>query len=98
VRSQALVVEGVAAAWSGQQLGVVLRHTVISLSPTAHMASHTISFKLPEKLVLAKDVEFEVKSNGTKLGKLLVSQGNIEWVPANNSVKKKRLTWEKFAT
>ena len=61
------------------------------------MARHEVSFKLPEKLVLAKDVEFDVKSNGSKLGTLLVSKGNIEWVPANNSVKKHRLKWEKFA-
>jgi len=27
----------------------------------------------------------------------LISKGNIEWVPANNSVKKRRLSWEKFA-
>ena len=61
------------------------------------MATHIVSFKLPEKMVLAKDVSFDVKSNGAKLGTLLVSQGNIEWVPAYNSVKKRLLTWEKFA-
>lgn len=61
------------------------------------MPAHQISFKLPAKQILNKDVEFDIKSDGAKLGTLLVSQGNIEWVPANNSVKKKRLSWEKFA-
>ena len=61
------------------------------------MAKHAVSFKLPEKLVLAKDVKFDIKSNGSKLGTLLVSQGNIEWVPTYNSVKKHRLSWENFA-
>jgi hypothetical protein len=23
--------------------------------------------------------------------------GNIEWIPASNSVKKRRLTWERFS-
>jgi len=61
------------------------------------MAHHDISFEIPQKFVLSKDVVFEVKSDGMKLGSLLVSKGNIEWVPANNSVKKRRLSWEKFA-
>lgn len=61
------------------------------------MATHDVSFEIPQKFVLAKDVEFEIKSDGIKLGTLLISKGNVEWVPANNSVKKRRLTWEKFA-
>jgi hypothetical protein len=44
-----------------------------------------------------KDIEVSVRSDGSKLGTLLVSKGNIEWLPANNSVNKYRLTWEKFA-
>lgn len=61
------------------------------------MATHTVSFEIPQKLVLAKDVVFDVKSDGIKLGSLLISKGNIEWVPANHSVKKSRLSWERFA-
>ncbi|MDO8208748.1 MAG: hypothetical protein Q7T38_13145 [Gallionella sp.] len=61
------------------------------------MASHDISFKIPQKFILSKDVEFEVKSNGAKLGTLLISQGNVEWIPANKSVNKRRISWEKFA-
>lgn len=61
------------------------------------MTAHTVSFEIPQKLVLSKDVEFEIKSNSSKLGMLLISKGNVEWIPANNSVKKRRLTWEKFA-
>jgi len=61
------------------------------------LATHDVSFEIPQKFVLAKDVVFDIKSDGSKLGSLLISKGNIEWVPANNSVKKRRLTWEKFA-
>lgn len=61
------------------------------------MATHDVSFEIPQKLVLAKDVVFEIKSDGSKLGTLLVSKGNVEWIPASNSVKKHRLSWEKFA-
>ena len=61
------------------------------------MPSHRVSIALPQKLVLSKDVTFEISSAGRKLGELLVSKGNVEWVPANASVKKRRLTWEKFA-
>lgn len=61
------------------------------------MAEHEVSFAVPQKLALSKDIEFNVKSDGAKLGTLLISKGNIEWVPAGNSVKKRRLSWEKFA-
>ena len=31
------------------------------------------------------------------MGTVLISKGNIEWVPSGNSVNKKRLSWVKFA-
>jgi len=52
---------------------------------------------LSTKFVLHKDVELEIKKDGRKLGTALISKGNIEWVPAKNSVNKKRLSWAKFA-
>jgi len=61
------------------------------------LATHDVSFEIPQKFVLAKDVEFDIKSNGSKIGTLLISKGNVEWIPASNSVKKRRLSWEKFA-
>ena len=61
------------------------------------MAKHDVAFSIPQKFVLSKDVEFSVKSGGKKLGTLLISKGNIEWVPASNIVKKYRLSWERFA-
>ncbi|GHD59805.1 hypothetical protein [Jeongeupia chitinilytica] len=59
--------------------------------------AHQVSLNLNEKIVLHKDVEIEVKADGAKLGTLLVSKGNIEWLPVGNSVNKHRLTWKKFA-
>ena len=60
------------------------------------MAEHKVSFTMPTKIVLAKDVTFEVSSGGGKLGELLISKGNVEWVPANHR-KRRRLKWEQFA-
>jgi len=61
--------------------------------------AHEVSAKLHTQVVGNKDLEIEVKS-GTgaskpKLGTLLISQGNIEWVPANKQYKR-RLSWRKF--
>ena len=42
-------------------------------------------------------MKIEVKTDAGKLGTLLVSKGNIEWLPAGNSVNKKRMSWTKFA-
>ena len=59
--------------------------------------AHEVIANLHSKLVGNKDLEIEVKHDGAKLGTLLISRGNIEWLPANNSVNKHRLTWKKFA-
>lgn len=59
--------------------------------------AHEVSLDLNEKIVLHKDVEVEVKADGSKLGTLLISKGNIEWLPGGNSVNKQRLSWRKFA-
>jgi hypothetical protein len=64
--------------------------------------AHEVSAKLHTKVVAHKDLEIEVKTidggKPSKLGTLLVSKGNIEWLPKGNSVNKKRLTWVQFAT
>ena len=38
-----------------------------------------------------------VISVGLKVSITSRPKGNIEWVPATNSVKKRRLSWERFA-
>lgn len=48
-------------------------------------------------MVAYKDIEVSVRTDGINLGALLVSKGNIEWLPANRSVSKSWLSWEKFA-
>ena len=59
--------------------------------------AHEVSINLHTKLVQNKDVEIEIKKDGSKLGDLLISRGNIEWVPSGNSVNKHRMSWAKFA-
>jgi len=59
--------------------------------------AHEIVLNLATKVVLHKDIEVEVKKDGKGLGTLLISKGNLEWLPSGNSVNKKRLAWAKFA-
>lgn len=59
--------------------------------------AHEVGVTLHQKIVLNKDVEAEVKADGSMLGRILISKGNIEWVPAGHSVNKHRLSWKKFA-
>lgn len=59
--------------------------------------AHEVSLDINNKFVLHKDVKVEVKTDDGKLGTLLISKGNIEWLPAGNSVNKHRLGWKKFA-
>lgn len=59
--------------------------------------AHEVILGFTSKIVSNKDVTFDIKKDGKKLGTVLVSKGNIEWVPSGNSVNKKRLSWTKFA-
>ncbi len=59
--------------------------------------AHEVTLDISTKFLLHKDVTIEVKKDGRKLGTALISKGNIEWVPAGNSVNKKRLSWAKFS-
>ncbi|AOZ52394.1 hypothetical protein [Chromobacterium vaccinii] len=59
--------------------------------------AHEVTLNLSEKIILHKDVEFEIKLDGAKLGTLLISKGNIEWLPSGNSINKKQMTWRRFS-
>jgi hypothetical protein len=59
--------------------------------------AHEVTLDIATKFVLHKDVKIEVRTDKGKLGTLLVSKGNVEWLPAGNSVNKKRVSWTKFA-
>lgn len=59
--------------------------------------AHEVTLDISTRFVLHKDVEVDVKKDGRKLGTVLISKGNIEWLPAGNYVHKKRLSWPKFA-
>lgn len=61
------------------------------------MPTHEVSLNLHTKVIAHKDVELNIKSDGAKLGTLLISKGNVEWLPTNNSVTKFRLSWEGFS-
>jgi len=59
------------------------------------MAEHDIDMKFHSKIVENKDVEFDVYSDGPKLGCLKVSKGTIEWVP-NSHRSGFHMEWEAF--
>ena len=59
--------------------------------------AHKVRMDISSAFVNKTDVTFDIHENGSKLGTLLISRGNTEWVPAGNSVNKLRLKWSKFA-
>lgn len=63
--------------------------------------AHEVRLKIDTALVGKKDFEVVVRSTSGgrrgKLGTLLISKGNVEWLPRGNSVNKRRLSWVKFA-
>jgi hypothetical protein len=61
-----------------------------------HMPSHEIEASLPAHRIVNTDVTVIVKSDGAKLGELLISKGSIDWRPSKRQ-SSHRMTWEKFA-
>ena len=59
--------------------------------------AHDVSLDLNTKIVLNKDVQFQILKDGLALGRLLISKGNIEWLPPNRQKNGQRLSWDKFA-
>lgn len=59
--------------------------------------AHEVRATLHTKKVGNKDLEVVVSNDDGKLGTLLISKGNVEWLPAGNHVNKFRLAWAKFA-
>lgn len=63
--------------------------------------AHEVSATMFTKVVSHKDLEIEVKTikgeKQTKLGKLLISKGNIQWLPKGASVNMRQFTWAQFA-
>lgn len=59
--------------------------------------AHEVTLDIATKFVLNKDVKIDVKNTDGRLGTVLVSKGNIEWLPAGHHVNKKRLSWTQFA-
>jgi hypothetical protein len=59
------------------------------------MPRHDVDVEIPPKVVLNSDVRFVVRSDGQKLGELLVSRGTIAWVPGH-SPRAIHVVWEEF--
>ncbi len=48
--------------------------------------AYKVTFKAPERVLGREDLVFTVKQNGKKLGTLSVSQGPLEWAPADHDL------------
>jgi hypothetical protein len=63
--------------------------------------AHEIHLETNINQVVNKDITLVVKTgaNGklNKLGSLLISKGNVEWIPAKNHVNKHRISWTDLA-
>jgi hypothetical protein len=60
------------------------------------MPRHEIEASLPAHRIVNADVTVVVKSDGAKLGELLISKGSIDWRPSKHQTSH-RMSWEKFA-
>jgi hypothetical protein len=59
--------------------------------------AHEVRARIDTKIVGNKDLEIIVADSHGKLGTLLISKGNVEWLPKGNSVNKRRFYWYQFA-
>jgi len=56
--------------------------------------AHEVRARINTTIVAHKDLEIAVKtSQYGKMGTLLISKGNVEWLPKGNRVNRRRLSW-----
>ncbi|MEN3272472.1 MAG: hypothetical protein V7636_1233 [Actinomycetota bacterium] len=60
------------------------------------MPAHDIDVTIPAQTVLNKDMEISIRSDGRLFGRVRISRGSIDWLPANSPISR-RMSWEKFA-
>ncbi len=59
------------------------------------MATHKLSFELPEHEIGKQDAIFHVYQDGEKFGTLKISKGALEWFPRSHKNPYK-LSWKRF--
>jgi hypothetical protein len=59
------------------------------------MAAHDVTFTIPQTPASKADIQFVVRSNGSQLGRLLVSKGALVWYP-RKAKKGLKISWTKF--
>lgn len=59
--------------------------------------AHEVNFSIESAEIGHKDLKIVVSDDEGKVGTLLISKGNIEWLPTGNSVNKRSLKWRDFA-
>lgn len=61
------------------------------------MATHEISLKILHGIMIVNtDIEVAVRADGALLGRIRISRGSIDWIPAQKR-SARRLRWAKFA-
>lgn len=60
------------------------------------MPAHDIDVTLPAATVKNKDLEVTIRADGRIFGRVRISRGSIDWVPANSDLPR-RMSWERFA-
>jgi hypothetical protein len=62
------------------------------------MATHDVSLNITKPIPVGNvDIEIPVRRNGRAFGKVKISKGAIDWMPANKSKTAYYLDWAEFA-
>jgi hypothetical protein len=61
------------------------------------MPNHDVSMKIDHLIPVGNvDVEFEVRVDGSLLGRAMISKGGLDWWPSN-ARQPRTITWQEFA-
>lgn len=60
------------------------------------MPVHDIDVTVPAQTIKNKDMEVGIRADGYRFGRIRISKGSIDWVPANSD-HPRRMTWEQLA-
>ena len=60
------------------------------------MPAHDIEMTVPAQSIKNADATITIRGDGEILGRLKISRGSVDWIPAKAQKWRYRMSWEKF--
>jgi hypothetical protein len=73
------------------------RFAACAIGDERAVPEHEVGLRIPQRIWIKNvDIEIPIRSDGRLLGRIHISRGSLDWLPAQKQ-HRYRLSWERFA-